>query len=98
MAVLVWITVGVALWHFTVFFPDRFWGGIAGALIGTVAGAVATGAIAQIAIGDSVGETGIETVIFAVPGTLIGGAVLYAIGVRTSPSDDPYEAPAGRRA
>ena len=41
MAVLVWFTVGVALWHFTVFFPDRFWGGIVGALLGAVAGAMA---------------------------------------------------------
>ena len=26
MAALVWFTVGVALWHFTVLLPDRFWG------------------------------------------------------------------------
>ena len=30
--ILVWVTTGVALWHFTVFLPDRFWGGIVGAL------------------------------------------------------------------
>jgi hypothetical protein len=24
MAALVWFTMGVALWHFTVFVPDRF--------------------------------------------------------------------------
>ena len=45
-------------------------------------GAMVTGAIAQIAIGDSIGETGIETVLFAIPGTLLGLAVVYAIGVR----------------
>ena len=28
MAAVVWFTVGLALWHFTVFVPDRFWGGI----------------------------------------------------------------------
>ena len=90
MAVLVWFTVGVALWHFTVFFPDRFWGGIVGALLGAVAGAMATGALAQIAIGDPVGETGIETVLFAVPGTLIGAGILYLIGSRSEP-EHPVE-------
>ena len=51
MAALVWVTTGVALWHFTVFLPDRWWAGIVGALIGAVLGAVVTGAIAQIALG-----------------------------------------------
>ena len=82
MAALVWFTTGVALWHFTVFLPDRFWGGIVGGLLGAVVGAMLTGAIAQIAIGDPLGETGIETVIFALPGTLLGLATIYFIGAR----------------
>lgn len=98
MAVLVWFTVGVALWHFTVFFPDRFWGGIVGALLGAVTGAILTGALAQIVIGEPVSETNLATVLYAVPGTLIGAGVLYAIGKRHEPDDDPYEAPEGRRA
>jgi ABC-type Fe3+ transport system permease subunit len=88
MAVLVWFTVGVALWHFSVFFPDRFWGGIVGALLGAVTGAMITGAIAQIATGESVGNTGIETVLYAVPGTLLGAGALYLIGSRSE--YDPY--------
>ncbi|HEY8001406.1 MAG: hypothetical protein ACHQJ5_06575 [Vicinamibacteria bacterium] len=82
MAALVWFTTGVALWHFTVFIPDRWWAGIVGALVGAVTGAMITGAIAQIVTGDSIGQTGIETVLFAIPGTLAGLAVIYAIGVR----------------
>jgi hypothetical protein len=82
MAALVWFTTGVALWHFTVFVPDRWWAGIVGALLGAVTGAMITGAIAQIVTGDSIGQTGIETVLFAIPGTLAGLAVIYAIGVR----------------
>ena len=81
MAALVWFTVGVALWHFTVFLPDRFWGGIVGALLGAVVGAMLTGAIAQIAIGDSIGETDITTALFAVPGTALGLAAIWALGV-----------------
>jgi hypothetical protein len=82
MAALVWFTTGVALWHFTFFIPDRFWGGIVGALLGAAAGAMVTGAVAQIATGAGIGETGIETVLYAIPGTLIGLAVVYAIGAR----------------
>ena len=82
MAILVWFTTGVALWHFTVFIPDRFWAGIVGALLGAVAGALLTGALAQIATGASVGDTGIETVLFAIPGTLLGLAAIYFIGAR----------------
>ena len=83
MAALVWVTTGVALWHFTVFLPDRWWAGIVGALIGAVLGAVVTGAIAQIALGRGLGETGIETVLFAIPGVALGLAVIWAIGVRS---------------
>jgi hypothetical protein len=82
MAALVWFTTGVAVWHFTVFLPDRFWGGIVGALLGAVAGAMVTGAVAQIATGASIGETGIETVIYALPGTLLGIAAIYFLGAR----------------
>ena len=82
MSVLVWVTTGVAIWHFTVFVPDRFWSGIVGALLGAVFGAMVTGAIAQIATGESVGTTGIETVLYAIPGTLLGLALVYALGVR----------------
>jgi hypothetical protein len=87
MAALVWFTAGVALWHFTVFIPDKFWGGIVGALLGSAGGAMVTGAIAQIATGDGIGETGIETVLFAVPGALIGMALIYALGARSE--DEP---------
>ncbi len=82
MAALVWFTTGVALWHFTVFLPDRWWAGIVGAFVGASIGAMITGAIGQIVTGDSIGQTGIETVLFAIPGTALGLAVIYAIGVR----------------
>jgi hypothetical protein len=82
MAALVWFTTGVAIWHFTVFVPDRFWSGIVGAFLGAVTGAVLTGALAQIALGQGLGETGLETVAFAIPGTLLGLALVYAIGIR----------------
>jgi hypothetical protein len=82
MAVVVWFTVGLALWHFTVFLPDRFWQGIVGALLGSTLGAVLFGAIVQIAAGKGVGETDLGTALIAVPGTLIGLGVVWMIGVR----------------
>lgn len=82
MAALVWFTVGVAIWHFTVFVPDRFWGGIVGAFLAAIAGAMITGALAQIAAGETIGQTDIGTVIAAIPGALIGMAAIYALGAR----------------
>ena len=82
MAALVWFTVGVALWHFTVFVPDRFWGGIVGAFLGATAGAMVSGALVQIGLGESIGDTDIVTLLAAVPGTAAGVAVVYFIGAR----------------
>ena len=82
MAAVVWFTVGVGLWHFTVFLPDRFWGGIVGALLAAVAGAMLTGAAAQLLAGRGVGETDMLTVLAAVPGVLLGLGVAYVFGER----------------
>ena len=48
MALVVWITMGIALWHFTVFLPERFWQGIVGAFLGSVIGAVVFGLIIEL--------------------------------------------------
>jgi hypothetical protein len=82
MAAVVWFTMGIAIWHFTVFLPDRFWGGIVGAFLGSIWGAMFTGAIAQIGAGKGIGETDVATAMVAVPGALIGIAVVYAVGIR----------------
>jgi membrane protein DedA with SNARE-associated domain len=82
MAALVWFTVGIALWHFTVFVPDRFWSGIVGAFLGSVTGAMISGALIHVASGRSIGDTDIGTVLAAVPGALIGMALIYWIGSR----------------
>jgi hypothetical protein len=82
VSIVVWITMGIALWHFTVFVPDHFWQGIVGAFLGAIAGAVVSGAIAQLAAGRSVGETDLGTALVAIPGALAGMALVYAIGLR----------------
>ena len=80
MAILVWFTLGVALWHFSVFVPDRFRGGIVGAFLAAVIGAIVTGAIWQVAIGDSIGQTDVLTLLAAVPGCLLGMTACWYLG------------------
>jgi len=82
MALLVWFTMGIALWHFTVFVPDHFWQGIVGAFLGAVVGSVLLGLIVQQISGRSLGDTDLGTALLAIPGTAIGLAVVYAIGIR----------------
>lgn len=82
MAVLVWFTMGLALWHFTVFIPDRFWAGIVGALLGSTIGAVTFGGIVAAVAGHSLGDTDVGTAFMAVPGVALGLAVVWVLGVR----------------
>jgi hypothetical protein len=79
---VVWFTMGLALWHFTVFIPDRFWQGIVGALLGATTGAVIFGAIVQAASGRSLGDTDLLTALIAIPGTVLGLAVVWWVGSR----------------
>jgi hypothetical protein len=43
MSLFVWVMMGIALWHFTVWVPDKFWGGIVGAFVAATIGAVVVG-------------------------------------------------------
>ena len=83
MALLVWFTMGLALWHFTIFLPDHFWQGIIGAFLGSTIGAVIFGAIVQAASGKSLGDTDLATALLAIPGVAIGLAVVWVVGVRS---------------
>lgn len=82
MALLVFFTMGIALWHFTVFMPDRFWQGIVGAFIGSVLGALIFGTIAQEIAGKTLGDTDLGTALLAIPGVVIGLTIVYAAGIR----------------
>jgi hypothetical protein len=82
MALLVWFTMGIALWHFTVFLPDHFWQGIVGAFVGSVIGAVVFGLIVEVIGGKGLGDTDLVTALTAIPGVAMGLAVVYVIGLR----------------
>jgi ABC-type Fe3+ transport system permease subunit len=87
MGMLAWVIMGLAIWHYTIWLPDRFWGGIVGALLGSLAGSVVLGLIiygVKVSALRVPGEkaTDIGVVLYAVPGSLIGMAVIYLEGVR----------------
>ena len=83
MSVFVWSMVGIALWHFTIFVPDRFWAGIVGAFLGAVLGALLFGlAINGLSVPGQ-NDTDLLTAFESVPGAVLGMAVVWWIGVRT---------------
>ena len=50
MAMLAWVMMGLALWHFTIWLPDRSWGGIVGAFVGALIGSALFGSYATSVI------------------------------------------------
>src|ERR1700709_2002485 len=87
MGLLAWVMMGLAIWHYTIFLPDRFWGGIVGAFVGSLIGSIVVGLIIYAikssslqnprATGNDVGG-----VLYAVPGAIIGMALVYLEGMR----------------
>jgi hypothetical protein len=82
MGMLAWVMMGLALWHFTIFLPDRFWGGIVGAFLGALIGAVVFGLIVNGGSIPGQDDTHLLTALEAIPGTVAGIAAVYFEGVR----------------
>lgn len=81
MALLVWTMVGLALWHFTVFLPDNFYGGIVGAFCGALVGSILFGMLVNLGIpGES--DTNFLVGLEAIPGAVAGMGVMWWLGVR----------------
>jgi hypothetical protein len=81
MSMLVWVMMAIALWHFTIWLPDRFYGGIVGALLAAVAGAALFGLVVSGFTIPGRHDTHLGAAAEAIPGTLIGLAISYAYGV-----------------
>ena len=82
MGLLAWVMMGLALWHFTIWLPDRYWGGIVGAFVGALVGAVLCGLIIHGFSIPGTHSTHLATALEAIPGALIGMAVVYLEGMR----------------
>jgi hypothetical protein len=82
MGMLAWVMMGLALWHFTVFLPDRYWGGIVGAFVGALIGSIVTGLILNGFTVPGQHETHVLTALEGIPGALAGIAAMYYEGVR----------------
>jgi hypothetical protein len=74
--------VGLAIWHFTIFLPDHFWGGIVGAFLGALFGAVLVGLIIHGAKVPGQDDTELVTALEAIPGAVAGIAAVYFEGMR----------------
>jgi hypothetical protein len=92
----VWVTAGLAIWHFTVFLPDKFKGGIVGAFLGSIAGSLAFGFLINGLAIPGRSDTDLLTAFEAIPGSLIGMGLVYLWGARgPQPEELAYSTPVG---
>ena len=82
MSLLVWAMMGIAVWHFTVFFPDRFWGGIVGAFLVATVGAMLFGYLANGLDVPSRNDTDLIQAVIAIPGAVLALTASYLYGAR----------------
>ena len=75
MAILAWVMMGLAVWHFAILLPDRFWGGIVGAFFGAVS-ARSSSARRQRAAVPGRDDTDMLTALEAIPGAMLGIAAV----------------------
>jgi hypothetical protein len=79
---------GIAPWHFTIFVPDRFWGGIVGAFLGALFGAVLIGLAVNGFQIPGQDDTHLAAALEAIPGAVAGIAAVYFLGVRQGNETD----------
>jgi hypothetical protein len=86
MSMLVWVMMGIAIWHFAVFVPDRFWGGIVGAFLAAIAGAAIVGFLVAGLTVPGRDDTDLVQALIAIPGAMIGLTLSYVWGARVEPA------------
>jgi hypothetical protein len=98
MSMLVWVMMGIAIWHFTVWVPDHFWGGIVGAFLIATAGAVVFGVLVNGFTVPGRSDTDIAQALIAIPGSLIALGISYWYGLRKDQAENqPPSRPGIRR-
>ena len=82
MAMFAWVMMAIALWHFAIWIPDRFWGGIVGAFLGALIGGILSGLLFNGFTVPGQNDTHILQALEAIPGAVLGMALVYYEGVR----------------
>ena len=82
MGLLAWVMMGLSIWHFAIFVPDRFWGGIVGSFVCAITGAVIVGFILAGFTIPTNNTIEIQNALEAIPGALLGLAFAYGLGVQ----------------
>jgi hypothetical protein len=89
MAMVVWVMMGIAIWHFAVFVPDRFYGGIVGAFLAAIAGAAIFGFLVSGLTVPGRHDTELVQALVAVPGSIAALALSWVYGSRTEGEHRP---------
>ena len=95
MAVLVWVMIGLAVWHFTVFLPDHFWAGIVGAFLGAIVGSILFGWLIHGLSFPGRDEVDIITALEGIPGSILGMGATYLYGLKRERDAAPQAHPSG---
>ena len=82
MSLFVWVAVATAFWHFTIFVPDRFPGGMDGAFACANAGALVAGIASNGFSMPPLAEVSHADAVIGAVGSLLGLAAAYAHGAR----------------
>lgn len=88
MAALAWVMMALAIWHFAVYVPDRFWGGIVGAFVASILGAVVFGFLVNGFDVPGRDDTDLIQALIAIPGALLGLGLCYFIGMRQEATEE----------
>jgi uncharacterized membrane protein YeaQ/YmgE (transglycosylase-associated protein family) len=82
LSIFVWVMIGLAVWHFSVLVPDRFWGGIIGAFAAAVAGALLSGYLLPEPGIPASNPPGAQAALWAMPGSVVALLVSFLYGAR----------------
>jgi uncharacterized membrane protein YeaQ/YmgE (transglycosylase-associated protein family) len=82
MSAFVWVMMGIAIWHACILVPDRFYGGIIGAFLAAVAGAIISGYLLPTPGIPPHNPPGLAEAFWPIPGSLIALVGTYLYGAR----------------
>ena len=82
LSIFVWAMMGIACWHVAVLVPDKFLGGIIGAFLVALLGALLSGFLLPQPGVSSANPPGLGVAISAIPGSVAALVASYWYGAR----------------